>query len=88
MTRGASSVSFAMTEAERKKLGRLAKRFAGGNRSEFLRIAMREMEALDRAERLRRLQAFGAQQSARLGLGIEDVNVVVHRVLAKRGARA
>ena len=88
MARGASSVSFAMTETDRRKLARLAKRFAGGNRSEFLRIAMREMEALDRAERLRRLQAFGAQQSARLGLAVEDVNDVVHRVLAKRSRRS
>lgn len=78
------TVGFAIEERDRARLERLAKKYAGGNRSAFLRVAMEYMEAADRAERLRKLQAHGAEVSARLGLTLADVQLLVHEVLSRR----
>lgn len=78
------TVGFAIDDADRKRLERLVKRYAGGNRSAFLRVAISYMEAADRAERLRRLQAYGAERTAGSGRSLGDVQAVVHRVLASR----
>jgi hypothetical protein len=45
---------------------------------------MDRMEAIERAERLAELQAFGVERSAAAGLTHEDAVAVVRRVL-KRG---
>ncbi len=78
------TVGFAIEERDRARLERLAKKYAGGNRSAFLRVAMEYMEAADRAERLRRIQAHGADASARLGLTQKDVQRLVHEGLGRR----
>lgn len=59
-----TTVSFAIAEEDEERLRRLTDRFGGGNRSAFLREAMRQMEVLDRAERLAALQTYGAERSA------------------------
>ena len=46
------------------RLARLVERYGGGDRSSFLRAAIAHMEVLDRAERLRELQAYGAHRAA------------------------
>lgn len=78
------TVGFAIAESDRRRLEQLVKKYGGGNRSAFLRVAMEFMEAADRAERLRKLQAYGAGQSARRGAGLADVQSVVHKVLGRR----
>lgn len=78
------TVGFAIEQGDRARLERLVKRYGGGNRSAFLRVALDYMEAADRAERLRKLQAYGAERSARGGHTLTDVNAVVHKVLARR----
>lgn len=82
-----TTVGFAIEEGDRDRLERLVKKYGGGNRSAFLRAAMAYMEAVDRAERLRALQAYGAERSARKGLALSDVEGVVHRVLSSRKRR-
>jgi Arc/MetJ-type ribon-helix-helix transcriptional regulator len=78
------TVGFAIEDSDRARLERLVKKYAGGNRSAFLRVAMEYMEATDRAERLRKLQAYGAERSAGRGAALSDVQTVVHRVLGRR----
>lgn len=80
------TVGFAIEESDSGRLERLVKKYGGGNRSAFLRVAMDHLESVDRAERLRKLQAYGAARSAEKGLSLGDVEKVVHRVLSRRRA--
>jgi Arc/MetJ-type ribon-helix-helix transcriptional regulator len=81
------TVGFSMPEDDRRRLDRLTSRFARGNRSAFLRLAMDHMEVLERAEKLGELRTFGVQQRTAVGLDDVDVETVVHRALAKRRRR-
>ena len=83
MARDSRSVGFAVGSRDLERLDRLARRFADGNRSAFLRLALDRMEAADRAERLRQLQAYGAQRAAAQGVALADVEQVVERVIRK-----
>jgi Arc/MetJ-type ribon-helix-helix transcriptional regulator len=78
------TVGFAVDEADAARLERLTQKFGRGNRSAFLREAMRQMEVVERAERLMALQAYGAERSAAAGLGPGDAVEVVRRVLKRR----
>lgn len=84
---GTKTVGFAIEEADRDRLERLVKKYGGGNRSAFLRVAIDHMESVDRAERLRRLQSYGAERSAQRKLSLADVQAVVHAVLSSRKRR-
>ena len=81
------TVGFAIEQGDRARLERLVQKYGGGNRSAFLRVALDYMEAADRADRLRRLQAYGAERSAERGVTLADVNDVVHKVLNRRKRR-
>lgn len=78
------TVGFAIAEEDEARLERLTERFGHGNRSAFLREAMRQMEVIDRAERLADLQAYGAERSAAEGLSADDALEIVRRVLKRR----
>ncbi len=78
------TVGFSIPEEDLGRLERLTEKFANGNRSAFLRVAMKHMEVLDRAGRLRDLQTYGVQQRTIAGLDEVDVDTVVQRVLSKR----
>lgn len=81
---GTKTIGFAVEEADRARLDRLVKKYAGGNRSAFLRVAIAHMETIDRAERLRKIQAYGAERSARRGISLGDAQAVVHKILSSR----
>lgn len=81
---GTRTVGFAIAEEDEERLSRLTERFGHGNRSAFLREAMRQMEVIDRAERLTALQGYGAERSAAAGLSLEEALAVVRRVLKHR----
>jgi Arc/MetJ-type ribon-helix-helix transcriptional regulator len=81
------TVGFAIAEEDEARLLRLTERFGGGNRSAFLREAMRQMEVVDRASRLASLQAYGAERSAAAQLSPDDAVAVVRRVLKRRRRR-
>lgn len=70
-----------MEESDSPRLERLVQKYGGGNRSAFLRVAIDYLEAADRADRLRKLQAYGAARSAEKDLPLEEVQKVVRRVL-------
>ena len=81
------TVGFAIEDGDRARLERLVERYGGGNRSAFLRVALDYLEAADRAERLRKLQSYGAGRAAEHDLALEHVQKVVRRVLAGRRRR-
>ena len=78
------TIGFAVAEEDEPRLERLTQRFGHGNRSAFLREAMHQMEAVDRAGRLAELQAYGVERSAAAGLSHEDAVQVVRRALRRR----
>lgn len=78
------TIGFAVAEEDEARLERLTQKFGQGNRSAFLREAMRQMEVVDRAQRLAALQAYGAEQSAAAGLSADDALAVVRRVLKSK----
>ena len=80
----AQTVGFAVAEDDRPVLDRLVERYGHGNRSEFLRVAMRVMAAEERAERLRDLQARVHAQVGRVYTP-DEVNDLVNQVLRSRG---
>ena len=80
----AKTIGFSIADGDAERLDRLVRKYGHGNRSEFLREAMRQMETVDRAERLQRLQGIGTARSAATAYTLDDVNRVVKKVLAKR----
>ncbi len=76
----AKTVGFAISPEDRAELDRLVDRFGGGNRSEFLRAAMKVMTVQDRAERLRLIQER-AVTAAGQRYTPEEVNSFVRKVL-------
>jgi Arc/MetJ-type ribon-helix-helix transcriptional regulator len=78
------TVGFAIADEDVARLERLTRKFGHGNRSAFLREAMKQMEVIDRAERLAELQAYGAECSAATGLGADEALAVVRRALKGR----
>lgn len=78
------TIGFAVAEEDEARLERLTRKFGGGNRSAFLREAIRQMEVVDRAGRLAALQAYGADKAEAAGLSEEDAVSVVRRVLKRR----
>jgi hypothetical protein len=79
-----TTIGFAVSAEDRPRLDRLAARYGGGNRSAFLRAAMDQMEAIERAEQLADLQAYGNERAAAAGLSHRDAVTVVQRVLKRR----
>jgi Arc/MetJ-type ribon-helix-helix transcriptional regulator len=80
----AQTVGFAVADDDRPLLDRLVDRYGHGNRSEFLRVAMRVMAAEERAERLRDLQARVHAQVGRVYTA-DEVTDLVRQVLRTRG---
>lgn len=78
------TIGFAVAEEDERRLQRLTEKFGHGNRSAFLREAMRQMEVVERSERLAALQSYGATQTATAGLSAEDAVAVARRVLKRR----
>ena len=78
------TIGFAVAEEDEARLERLTNRFGHGNRSAFLREAMRQMEVIERAERLAELQAYGAERAAAAGFTPDDAVAIVRRVLKRR----
>jgi Arc/MetJ-type ribon-helix-helix transcriptional regulator len=81
------TVGFAIDQRDEARLERLVRKYGGGNRSAFLRSALDTMEAMDRAERLKELQRYGASLAAEGAPSYGDVDEIVHRVLRKAKRR-
>ena len=86
--RTSSTIGFAVDEADRPRLDHLAEVFAEGNRSAFLRVAMRVMERYERALRFAHIQAYGAERLAESGHVIEDFPDLVAKASADPSCEA
>ena len=84
MGRTHKAVAFSVAQTDIPRLDRLTDSYGGGNRSEFLRVAMDKLEASQRAEQLRRLQAYGRERSAQRGVTLDEVRDIVHRARDKK----
>lgn len=62
----AKTVGFAISDDERALLDELVEHYGGGNRSEFLRVAIRRLARDRRAERLQALQQEAREQLGRV----------------------
>ncbi len=76
------TVGFSIAKEDEVRLQRLVDRFGQGNRSAFLRAAMKHMEVLERAGRLDELSQYGAERLADRGLSAEDIPELVKQVLS------
>lgn len=81
LMRTATTVGFAVEEADRPRLDHLAQVFGGGNRSAFLRTAIAVMEQFELVQEIGRTQAYGAQRLAEAGRRPEDIAEIVERAL-------
>jgi Arc/MetJ-type ribon-helix-helix transcriptional regulator len=77
----ARTVGFAIAADDQARLDRLVARFGNGNRSEFLRQAIRIMSVQDRAERLRSIQSRAHDSVGRV-LTADEVNELIKKTLA------
>lgn len=75
------TIGFSIPKEEEARLQRLVDRFGQGNRSAFLRAAMKHMEVLERAERLDELSRHGAERLTAKGLSADDIPELVKQVL-------
>jgi hypothetical protein len=78
------TVAFSLPDEDLSRLERLSKAMTHGNRSALFRLALDQLDAVERAERLRDLQRYGVKQTAGRKLGDVPVADVVKRVLSKR----
>lgn len=80
--RKATTIGFAVDEADRARLDHLSEVFGGGNRSAFLRKAMDVMERYELTQRLVELQAYGEERLAAAGKASSDIPELVAKALA------
>jgi Arc/MetJ-type ribon-helix-helix transcriptional regulator len=80
----AKTVGFAISDEDRPELEKLVEHFGGGNRSEFLRVAMRRLSRDLRAETLQELQRQAHSELGRV-VSADEVNELVKKTLRARG---
>ena len=79
----ARSVAFAVAEEDIPVLNELVQQFGGGNRSEFLRQAMKRMRHEAWAAKMRHLQAETRAQLGGRVFTREEVDALVKQTLAE-----
>ena len=82
-TEGRSSVTvgFSIPRDEVSTLEHLVAVFADGNRSAFLRKAMRRMQAAEATMELRELQVYGVARREELGIPEEEIDARIKAFL-------
>ena len=78
----AETVGFAIAAEDRPQLDDLVEYFGHGNRSEFLRVAMRRMRHEMWAEKMRAIQARGRAEMEGRVLSRDEVSARIAEVLA------
>lgn len=73
----AQTIGFAVAEQDVPLLDELVKEFGEGNRSEFLRQAMRRMRHESRARRLMEIRSR-AEQGATRSLSSEEIDAIIY----------
>ena len=83
---GAKTVGFAIAEEDQDTLQALVEHFGHGNRSEFLRAAMKRMTHDMWAEKMRRLQDQAREDLAGRVVSREEVTALVRKTLHSSAA--
>jgi Arc/MetJ-type ribon-helix-helix transcriptional regulator len=73
------TIGFAVSDDDRERLDRLVEHFGAGNRSAYLRATLKVMESLQRAERLRELQANNHRRLAERGVSADELPELIAR---------
>lgn len=76
----AHTIGFAVADEDRPQLDELVARFGGGNRSEFLRVAMRRMQRDLFAERMQDIQRSGRENTGGRVYRDDEVRALVKSV--------
>ncbi|MCL2454367.1 MAG: hypothetical protein FWD18_03560 [Micrococcales bacterium] len=79
----ARTVGFAISDEDRPRLDALVEHFGHGNRSEFLRVAMKRMRHEMWAEKMRGIQARGRTETGGRVVSREEVSARIAEVLGK-----
>lgn len=77
----AKTVGFAIAEEDRAQLETLVDYFAQGNRSEFLRVAMKRMKHEMWSEKMRGIQAQAREELGGRVVSREEVDALVKKTL-------
>lgn len=77
----AKTVGFAISDDDREQLDALVEHFGGGNRSQFLRVAMRRLRHDMRSEQMQTLQQRAREESGGQILTPEEVTDLVRRIV-------
>jgi Arc/MetJ-type ribon-helix-helix transcriptional regulator len=77
----AKTVGFAISDEDREQLDLLVDHFGHGNRSEFLRVAMKRLRRDMWAENLQQLQAEAREQMSGRVVSPEEVTALVKQTL-------
>lgn len=81
----AKTVGFAIADEDREQLEALVEHYGKGNRSEFLRVAMRRLHRDLVAERLQSLQARAREELTGRAVSREEVTALVKQTARGRG---
>lgn len=76
-----TTVGFAIADEDREELNELVDYFGHGNRSEFLRVAMKRLRREKMAQNLQRIQAQMRQDMGGRVVSPEEVTEMVKAVL-------
>ncbi|GAA4381069.1 hypothetical protein [Agromyces bauzanensis] len=82
----AHTIGFAVADEDRARLDALVERFGHGNRSEFLRVAMRRMQHDLFAERVQLIQQRGRRDMGGRVLSPDEVRELVENVVREEVA--
>ncbi len=77
------TVGFSIQEQDQPRLEHLVEKFGRGNRSAFLREAMRHMETMELEEEFLDLQSYWSDKARQAGVTRADVDRIVHDVLSR-----
>ena len=79
----AKTVGFAIADEDRELLDKMVAKYGDGNRSEFLRVALRHMAKLEFAERFNAIRAALAEERGGVYLTRDEIEKVVREVKGK-----
>ena len=77
----ARTVGFAIADEDREQLNALVEHYGNGNRSEFLRVAMRRLHRDMLAERMQELQARAREELGGRVVTRDEVTALVKQTL-------
>jgi len=78
------TITVGVPKTAHPRLGHLVEVLNGDNRGAFLRMVTDRLKVVDRAQRLRSAQSYGAKRSTDLGIAPSEITDRVKRVLARR----